>query len=181
MRLPLEGSEALALARLNGMPPDVMADLAAGRAKLIPLSSGKVAVVDSEASELMSCVLWHYSGHGYAAGRWRGKKTYMHTVVNNTPNNYDTDHINGNGLDNRRCNLRTVTRAQNIANTHKRRANKNNLTGVAFCRYTGRYRAKIHFNKKTICLGRFNTASEAAAAYAKALLERHGKYANCQV
>lgn len=89
----------------------------------IPLTKGAVAIVDEEDYELVSKYKWHLNSMGYAV--WRGmvdgkKKTIrMHRLINNTPDGKYTDHINRNRLDNRRCNLRTVTQKENMQNKER--------------------------------------------------------------
>jgi len=76
------------------------------------------------------------------------------------------DHINGNGLDNRICNLRDVTITVNTQN-HKERIKENGLpTGVSFCK--SGYRARIQVNKKKIFLGVFENMTDAHNAYREA-------------
>lgn len=85
------------------------------------------------------------------------------------------DHINGNGLDNRRENLRLVTPSQNMFNSKKPKNNTSGFKGVDYS--YGKYRARISVNSKRIELGRFSTAEEAARAYDVAAKAYHGEYA----
>lgn len=80
------------------------------------------------------------------------------------------DHINGDGLDNRRANLRPATPAQNAAN---RRAVRSGLKGVTFHKKSGRWQAAIAKRY----LGLFATEAEAGAAYDRAAVERWGEFA----
>jgi hypothetical protein len=85
------------------------------------------------------------------------------------------DHINGNGMDNRWDNLRSVTHQQNMENKKKMRPD--NTTGYrGVHRWHGKYRAKIVVNKKQIHLGTFSTAEEAAKAYEAARPSIHSFY-----
>jgi hypothetical protein len=88
------------------------------------------------------------------------------------------DHINGDKLDNRICNLRDVTRQQNTVNTSVRKNSATQIKGVSY-REGRRLRwcAKIRANGKQTYLGSYLTANEAAAAYAKAAKEYFGEYA----
>lgn len=87
----------------------------------IPLTRGGVAIIDADDYELISSFgKWYLNDTGYAIKKTKlnGKNiTYrMHRVVNQTPPNLFTDHINGNRLDNRKANLRTATQAMNTWN-----------------------------------------------------------------
>ena len=97
--------------------------------KTIPLTQGKVAIVDDEDYTWLMQWKWH-SSYGYAMRRertWSGKQKgiFMHRVVNKTPLGLETDHINRNKLDNRKENLQSVTHQENTCNkdfiqiTHK--------------------------------------------------------------
>ena len=90
------------------------------------------------------------------------------------------DHINGNGIDNRWGNLRSVTHQQNMENIKKMRPD--NTTGYrGVHKWHGKYRAKIVVNKKQIHLGTFSTAEEAAKAYEAARPSIHSSYAPLEV
>lgn len=83
------------------------------------------------------------------------------------------DHINGDPADNRLCNLREATHSQNVANTRPR--NGRPLKGVTFS--NKRWQAQIRVDGKNLYLGRFDTAEEAHAVYAKKAREIHGEFA----
>ncbi|SRR5713101_4575271 len=103
--------------------------------KCIELTQGRVAVVDDDDFERLAQWRWQYDC-GYASRRERitpygtarkYRKIYMHREILNPPKGMDTDHENGNRLDNRRANLRLATRAENLRN---RGSNKNNELAV---------------------------------------------------
>ena len=87
------------------------------------------------------------------------------------------DHIDGNGLNNQRSNLRRATHAENNANTCKSINNTSGFKGVSFDVLSGKWKAYIRINSKQKTLGRFQTREEAYEAYCKAALVARGKFA----
>lgn len=87
------------------------------------------------------------------------------------------DHINGVTDDNRFCNLRIATHAQNSMN---RKTRHDNILGVKGVRRvaSGNYQARVMVNGKAINLGMFSNAGEAASAYQRAAEEFRGEFAN---
>lgn len=109
-----------------------------------------------------------YLLNGYAARVRGGKIEYLHRLVNETPKNKFTDHINRNKLDNRKENLRTVNNSLSQYNQNKRK-NKSGVRGVG--EHMGRWRALIGVNRKQIYLGHFDTKELAVEARQKAELK----------
>lgn len=147
--------------------------------KRIELSKGKHAIVDDADYEWLSHHKWHCTAKGYAArhtyaGNGQQKTLYMARAILNSPAHMDVDHINGNRLDNRRCNLRVCTRAQNSRNRRKWRPTAK-FKGVY--EVGSRYRAVICLNGKNVHLGYFGNEPEAAHAYDVAAIRLHGEFA----
>jgi len=113
------------------------------------------------------------TGHGYAL---LGGK-YAHRLVMGEPKGMQIDHINGNGLDNRKCNLRICTRAENRRNTKLLRTNKSGYIGVHFNKRQKRWIAQIQLNRKTKHLGSFTSAREAAIHRDSVARVMFGEYA----
>lgn len=86
------------------------------------------------------------------------------------------DHINGNGLDNRRCNLRICTQAENVRNNRGRMGMTSQYKGVS--KWEGQWIATITSHGKQVRIGQFATEHEAALAYDAAARELHGEYAH---
>ena len=136
-------------------------------------------MVDDSDYEWLSKFKWHI-GNGYAKRNSSvdGKSVtiHMHREIMNTPNGYDTDHINGIRTDNRRCNLRVCTRSENLANRGAASSNKTGLKGVRKSSRVETFEAQIRVNGKGIYLGSFRTPEEAHIAYIAASKKYHGAF-----
>ena len=103
----------------------------------------------------------------------------MHVLImGKRPKGLVIDHINGNGLDNRRANLRFATPTENSQNQRKRAGCISDFKGVDFDRYKFRWRARIFFNGECIYLGRYQHETDAARAYDNAARRLYGQLAN---
>ncbi len=104
----------------------------------------------------------------------------MHRLILELPSyadmRVDVDHVNGDGLDNRRANLRITTRAQNLANSGGREGSST-YKGVSFESQTSRWKAQITVDGRNRSLGRYDTEEEAATAYNLAAVEAWGEHA----
>jgi hypothetical protein len=155
--------------------------------KEIPLSRGLKALVDDEDYELVSRFPWRAmrasDGKFYAIGNpsIKGgvprKTVYMHRIILNPPRGMESDHINGDRLDNRRCNLRVCTRQQNQFNRHPSRGKYSMFKGVFFYKTTGKWMATITMNGKREYLGIFSSETDAAMVYNKRAIELFGEFA----
>lgn len=87
------------------------------------------------------------------------------------------DHINGDKLDNRICNLRQADRVQNAANMSRHKITMSGLKGVTACSRTDRWLARIGVSGKQKFLGRYACPTAAHIAYCKAAREHFGEYA----
>jgi len=151
----------------------------------IILTKNQIALVDDEDYELVSQYKWHTSskkGHTFYAvayaggGRNNHKQISMHRLIMGASFGEEVDHINGNGLDNRKENLRLASRAENVRNKHIS-SGTSSYKGVSLYRRTGRWRAQIEMAEKNIHLGYFKTEKEAARAYNYKALELFGDFA----
>ena len=152
--------------------------------KLIPLTQGKFTMVDDENYDwLIAIGKWHYTKSGYAARHspriGGGQHTiWMHRLIAKTPVDMETDHIDGNRLNNQRENLRHCTLSQNQHNRNTQANNTSGYKGVTWNRRDKEWRARIRLNWKSISLGYFSTAEEAARVYDTAARDLHGEFAN---
>ena len=154
--------------------------------KEIKLTQNKVALVDDENFEYLNQFKWYTARNGrtwYArrhASRINGKQKLiqMHRIIINAPKHLQVDHVNGDGLDNRKENLRLCTHQENhfnIKNTHKN--NKLRTKGITWHKTIKKFRAQIMINKKAIHLGYFNVMGDADSAYRIAEEKYFGKFA----
>ena len=141
--------------------------------------AGKYAIVDNEDFDRLNQYSWHlYKGvyartNVYEDGKPVGIK--MHRLVMKAKKGEYLDHINGNGLDNRKSNLRFCTVSQNQCNRGPTRANSSGYKGVKF--FGKSWVATIKHKGKMIHLGYYKDKTEAAKAYNKVAKKYHGKFA----
>lgn len=150
----------------------------------IPLTRGHVAIVDeSDYARVMAAGPWHavvsnrtVYARRHLYGRERVDRTMekLHTFLTGWPL---VDHINGDGLDNRRSNLRQATSAQNAANARMHRDNRSGFKGVSWSTAQGSWRFDIMVKGQRSYRGGFKTPEEAALAYDAAALAAWGPYA----
>lgn len=157
--------------------------------KEIPLgvngSSGMVALVDDSDYEMLTSFgkTWSYHKHkGYAFAHINGKKLSMHRALVNPSSGLEVDHINGNQLDNRRCNLRACNHSENAKNVGMPKTNKTGYKGVRYVpRLKNKYVSIIRNEREYIHIGCYPTPEAAAAAYNEAAKRLHGEFARLNV
>lgn len=143
--------------------------------KKIPLTQGKFALVDDEDYEYLKRWKWYahkdrntfYAARQTPQGGGKQKMIQMHAEIIGRKEGFVTDHINGNGLDNRRGNLRHATNRQNGQNLHVEKSSK--YPGVSWSKSNTNWRATIRVRGKVKYLGGFVDELEAAQAYQAAV------------
>lgn len=152
--------------------------------RYINLTQGKRAIVDDEDYELLCKHKWYYD-LGYAKRNIvvGGKRNLlrMHREILNAPDGLSIDHINGDGLDNRRENLRACTTSENQRNRGEQRNGTSGFKGVSWRKKDKGWRAQLWHLGKAIWLGCYKTKEEAALAYNKKAIELHGDFAKLNV
>ncbi len=149
------------------------------------LMGGQITLIDREDVSKMEGYNWRIQTGkggkiyvvGYPVGFW-SQLILLHRFILNPPKHLDIDHRNGNGLDNRKSNLRICTRSQNLANqVRQSRSKTSSYKGVYLSKKDGVWVSKIKTNGHRIFLGRFNSEFFAALAYDKAAKEIFGEFA----
>lgn len=148
---------------------------------------GYAVLVDKDDYEMISNMTWSiqrnhsktkqlYARTNIYLGNRKHKTANMHRIIMKAKQGQFVDHINGNTLDNRKCNLRFVNRYQNARNCSVYSTNKTGYKGVSWSDAHNGYRAYIAVKGKNIALGIYKDPKIAYAAYCEASKKYHGEY-----
>lgn len=148
--------------------------------KAISLTKGKIAIVDDEDYCWLIKQNWYFDDR-YAARTHCRKKVYMHRLILKTDKNMHTDHINGNKLDNRKCNLRICTNKENKRNVNKYKGGTSQYKGVHWDSERELWFAQIKIGKSSKYLGRFSSEEDAANTYNKYAKDMYGEFAKLNI
>lgn len=153
------------------------------RVAVITTTKGEEILIDEEDLPLVQGFGWYVwtnpNKPRYAVAKIGGKQIRMHRILMNPSGKEQfVDHVNGNGLDNRRENLRLCSRGQNARNARKRRDGlSSKFRGVCWHKAANGFAAQIQHNGRHSHLGVFKTQERAAAEYDLAAIEMHGEFA----
>ena len=147
--------------------------------RYIPLTKGKFAIVDAADYERLNRYKWcaMKGGAKLYACRTTGRRTIlMHRFLMNPPKGMVVDHIDGNGLNNRRSNLRICTHQQNMCNTRPK-GKGSRYKGVCWDKNRKQWIVVVRCGERHVHVGRFDDETEAARAYDRKAFELFGEYA----
>lgn len=153
--------------------------------KKITLTQNQVALVDNSDFEELNKYKWFANklGNTFYAVRTskkdsegKTKTILMHRVIMSNPEGFDVDHIDSNGLNNQKKNLRVCTHSENTRNRGVQKNSTSKLKGVTWNKTGKKWQSQIKVEGKYIYLGIFEDKIEAYEAYCKACVKYHGDY-----
>lgn len=149
----------------------------------IPLTNGGVALVDDEDFERIAAHRWRgqrigrtvYAARGEYLGKYKTRTIYMHREILTAPVGVLVDHEDGDGLNNRRANIRFATKTQNAWNQPP--ADPSRFKGVSWHKAWRRWIAYYTSGRRQIVIGGFHDPVEAARAYDAEIVKVRGQFA----
>lgn len=148
----------------------------------VTLTQGYEAIIDASDAQLIGGHNWYaqlIAGLIYACTNKyspKRKLIYLHRFIMADPYGFLIDHIDGNGLNNRKNNLRKATVSQNQQNRGVPKNNTTGFKGVCFSTRQNKYKSSIKVNGTLCHLGFYDTPEEAHASYCRASLEMHPEF-----
>jgi hypothetical protein len=155
--------------------------------KEIQLTNGGVTLVDNEDFNELKKYKWFAHREKSTTYVWRHlngsrKMVKIHRqILNAMDSSIKIDHIDGNGLNNQRNNIRLCNDQQNSMNTKIRRDNSSGYKGVSYHAKNKKWRATINFNRRQISIGCYGNKEDAAVAYNQKAIELFGEFARPNV
>jgi hypothetical protein len=158
----------------------ILRTLESDGAKLIPLTQGKFAIVDADDYDWLIQYKWHCRHNRnkfYAYRNKAGKPVSMHRELIANNKSLLVDHIDGNGLNNRKSNLRLCTIAQNAHNRLPKSNSRSRYKGLSWHKPHKRWEVRIIKSGKSSFLGCFDDPTDAALAYDRKAEQLFGQFA----
>jgi hypothetical protein len=158
--------------------------------KKVPVSNGKYFALVSDCDyDLVMQYKWYaridintiYTISSNKRADGRHQTISMHRLIMNAQKGQYVDHIDGNGMNNCRENLRICTCSENQYNSFKRANASSKYKGVGWHKASNSYQARIQVENKRIHIGCFSTEKEAAIARNEAAIKYHGKFARLNI
>lgn len=155
--------------------------------KTLITSCGKKVLVDDNNFSVLNKHRWYVGKHKYAFRHWRHRPLYMHRFILGARAGQRVDHVNGNGLDNRRKNLRICSHSKNLQNQIRKPGphKTSRFKGVSWDKRCQRWEVGICAGPKNskgyakrIFLGRYISEVKAARVYDAAARRHFGEFAN---
>ena len=154
--------------------------------KRVPLTKGKIALIDDEDFEIVSQLKWYANEVGnstYALAFRGGKGVLMHRLLLGTPGKMKVDHKDGDGLNNQKSNIRLCTTSQNGMNRRPSsiKGKTSRFKGVTWEKYENKWGADLYIKGKHISLGNHEKEVEAARSYNEGALKFFGEFARLNI
>lgn len=151
---------------------------------LVPLTQNLFSVVDAVDAKMVGRYCWQarrgtHTDYAIRTSRATGEPkstVFMHRLILNPPRDMEVDHRDGDGLNNRRTNLRMCSHVQNSRN-QRSRCGSSEYKGVSWDGNAQKWRASIKQEGRCVYLGSFGTEVSAARAYNEAAVNRFGQFA----
>jgi hypothetical protein len=165
------------------MPIKIRPIRTCGDVAYVPLTQGYEAIIDAADVMLLDAYNWHAAVLGCTAyaqrcdrSGARPRTVLMHRIIMGEPDGLQVDHLDGDGIHNRRKNLRLATSSQNNQNRRITNSNTSGFKGVYLSKTIGKWCAQITISHKQKHLGTFTSPEEAHAAYRRASKKYHGEF-----